>query len=614
MLNDTRLHSQTECHLPGFYMIRSDKNTNDSTSGGSAILLPNNWDAMPNPSLTESQNGFESVGVIAAPPGCKPIKLMCIYNHPQHHIPQHLFNEFSNTTCNNKNIYGFIGGDLNCPHEAFGSRFTNVYGTYLFNFVNAANLYVIDNQEPTTFHRGEPNILDLFLCEPNSIPLVQKCFVGESIGSDHLPLIIHIKLNSSHTNYCRQFTRKIFENEKFIQTLECDLESFDPYCSDVNDADNKLNQLTDILTSSIKKCTKEKTSRHARPYIPPEILSWIKTRKTILKHMRKTNNPLEKQELSTLYNRANKVVKCMLDKHDKEKQAETITKMQNLKQTSQMWSLYKQMKNQLQPESTFKRPLSQPNGEKIFDPDSKAETFAARLENIHQTPKGPLFDQVFEKKVSDFMVENKNTLTHKLSPSDEPDDTHDLMKPITATDVKNKIESSKKSSAPGEDGISYKILAQCPEIFFVKLAFLLNFCMSIGYFPDTWKKAKVIMVQKPNKDHTNPKNYRPISLLPVLGKIYEGLICDRLIGFLEQNKILSKYQAGYRKGRSTQEHLFRLSQQVFNAFKEKKCTIAVFLDIEAAFDAVWTDGLKYKLSKLNLPSNFLRILCSFLDP
>ena len=74
------------------------------------------------------------------------------------------------------------------------------------------------------------------------------------------------------------------------------------------------------------------------------------------------------------------------------------------------------MKSQLQPESTFKRPLSQPNGEKIFDPDSKAETFAARLENIHQTPKGPLFDQVFEKKVSDFMVENKNTLSHKYLP------------------------------------------------------------------------------------------------------------------------------------------------------------------------------------------------------
>ena len=136
--------------------------------------------------------------------------------------------------------------------------------------------------------------------------------------------------------------------------------------------------------------------------------------------------------------------------------------------------------------------------------------------------------------------------------------------------------------------------------------------MSIGYFPDSWKKAKVIMVQKPNKDHTNPKNYRPISLLPVLGKIYEGLICERLVTYLEQNKLLSKYQAGYRKGRSTQEHIFRLSQQVFNAFKEKKCTIAVFLDVEAAFDAVWTDGLMYKLSLLKLPSNFLRVICSFL--
>ena len=97
-----------------------------------------------------------------------------------------------------------------------------------------------------------------------------------------------------------------------------------------------------------------------------------------------------------------------------------------------------------------------------------------------------------------------------------------------------------------------------------------------------------------------------------LEKIFEGLLSERLVTFLEQNKIITKYQAGYRRGRSTQEHIFRLSQQVFNGFKQRKCTIAVLLDVEAAFDAVWTNGLIFKLAHLNLPSNFLRILCSFL--
>ena len=62
-----------------------------------------------------------------------------------------------------------------------------------------------------------------------------------------------------------------------------------------------------------------------------------------------------------------------------------------------------------------------------------------------------------------------------------------------------------------------------------------------------------------------------------------------------------------------QEHLFHLSQDVMNGFKQKECTIGVFLDVASAFDAVWTNGLKFKLQKIGLPKRLLCILCSFLD-
>ena len=113
MLNDTRLNSSTNFHLPGYTLIRSDKSTDDSTSGGTAIALPSNWDIENISSLIKSGDSYESVGVIIAPPGYDPMKFLSIYNHPHHHLPQYLLNQFLDTKCNDKEIDGFIGRDLN---------------------------------------------------------------------------------------------------------------------------------------------------------------------------------------------------------------------------------------------------------------------------------------------------------------------------------------------------------------------------------------------------------------------------------------------------------------------------------------------------------------------
>ena len=72
-------------------------------------------------------------------------------------------------------------------------------------------------------------------------------------------------------------------------------------------------------------------------------------------------------------------------------------------------------------------------------------------------------------------------------------------------------------------------------------------------------------------------------------------------------------QAGFTKGRSGQEHLLRLSQGVFNGFKRRYCTLALFLDVKAAFDAVWKSGLKHKINKIGLTRQMKNILFSFLD-
>ena len=612
MINDTRLHNHIDIHLPNYSLVRKDKITNDSTSGGVAIAIPQTWDVQPLSTISESGNGYEAVGVLTSPPGGKPMKLMTLYNHPQHYIPQHLISSFVNTTHNNQPVHGLIGGDLNCPHEAFSSRFSNIYGTHLLSLVNNMNLMVLENDEPTSFHRGEPNVLDLFICDPSSHLLIQECYVGESVGSDHLPLIAHMKVQSKSLGHQRVFTKRVFDSNAFKAEVEVTFSDFDPSCSNKEELDGKILELTNKLRSIRDKHTSEKQIPHARTNLSKDVLSWIKIRKSLLTSLKKSSSIQEKSEFSRLYNKANKIVRALLDAHDKKEKEKVMTQMQSLRNSSDMWKQYKKLKCQLEPNSALKRPLINTRGEKVFDTDGKAELFAARLEDVHKTPTGPLFDARFETEVNNYIQQHNHLFSAKHAATPEPDEDHRMLEPITITDIKRRIQESKTGSAPGADQISYGLLAICPDILLVKFAVLINYCLSIGYFPRIWKDAKVTMVQKPNKEHTNPKNYRPISLLPVLGKIFEGLLSERLVTFLEQNKIITKYQAGYRRGRSTQEHIFRLSQQVFNGFKQRKCTIAVLLDVEAAFDAVWTNGLIFKLANLNLPSNFLRILCSFL--
>jgi hypothetical protein len=121
------------------------------------------------------------------------------------------------------------------------------------------------------------------------------------------------------------------------------------------------------------------------------------------------------------------------------------------------------------------------------------------------------------------------------------------------------------------------------------------------------------MLEKPGKDASIPKNHRPISLLSCIGKILERHLNDRLLKVMTNNNFLNLQQAGFRKGRCTQEHIFRLVQETMNGFKIRKVTVGIFLDASAAFDTVWTDALKFKLYQIGMADSLLKMLSSFLD-
>jgi hypothetical protein len=106
----------------------------------------------------------------------------------------------------------------------------------------------------------------------------------------------------------------------------------------------------------------------------------------------------------------------------------------------------------------------------------------------------------------------------------------------------------------------------------------------------------------------DPKNYRPITILSCLGKLFTAVLSERLTKYSDDFFILNENQCGFRKGYSTLDNLFVLFN-FFEILKNKKNTMfCAFIDFEKAFDKVWRDGLWYKLLLNNMNGNMYNII------
>jgi hypothetical protein len=105
----------------------------------------------------------------------------------------------------------------------------------------------------------------------------------------------------------------------------------------------------------------------------------------------------------------------------------------------------------------------------------------------------------------------------------------------------------KPRSSPGYNLITGKILQEFPPIGIKYLTQIFNSAMLTGYFPAQWKVAKIIPHLKPGKPPNEPISYRPISLLPILSKVYEKLLLCHLLPIVENCRLLPDHQFGFRQ-------------------------------------------------------------------
>ena len=183
---------------------------------------------------------------------------------------------------------------------------------------------------------------------------------------------------------------------------------------------------------------------------------------------------------------------------------------------------------------------------------------------------------------------------------------------ISVKHVRRIIKNLDTSKSSGSDSIAAIVLKKCAPELSPVLAKLYRKCLSEGEFPSSWKTASVVPTAKKGCDSSQPSSYRPISLLPIISKVFECVVNAHLLNYLETNQLLSDSQFGFRHSRSTADILAYLTEQVSRSLEKQGVTRSVALDISKAFDKVWHRGLLHKLSSYGIEGQVYNLLSSFL--
>ena len=147
------------------------------------------------------------------------------------------------------------------------------------------------------------------------------------------------------------------------------------------------------------------------------------------------------------------------------------------------------------------------------------------------------------------------------------------------------IKHLKNTSSCGSDNISLRFIKESLPVIIPYLTCIINTSIATGNFPESWKHAIVVPIFKTG-DAMEPKNYRPISLLPIISKVLEKVIAAQLTSHLESNHLLSDTQHGFRPKLSTESALLTLSNSLFDAIDKRNISLITLCDLPKAFDNV----------------------------
>lgn len=641
---ETKLNSTHKVIFKNYTFIRNDRR--NSMGGGTGILIKNeiNFNKL-NCDIDTGKLEYTAISIKLS--NTKNINIFSVYNPPNETLNPHHLNNIIKIS---KNTEFILGGDLNCRHISWFNSSNNPSGNSLFNWYTkeSPNLQIslVHSIEPTYVNKNTSSILDLFIISNNiQITFSNRCpgyLETHDYESDHRA--VEIKINTIHSvvyndpikipNYRQANWKEI--NAQIDQNLnQIDLPSERNITS--IEIDNFINQFNSIVTNAVDTHTPQITINNSSIIPLPKtttdlILKKNNLRRKLFRNRFNNNN----NQLRSTINCLKKIIKEQIYIHINKYWQQKISKIKMDNQT------FKTIKNittnrSIQMFPDLNQTTSKNNTQTtitITDNKEKANLLGQHFGNVHRqnTNLGDTqfsnninnrIDRLYQNNHAPLIIFNStksadtNINSHHPFPESYIDPPSEEQQPNTSLPghitllrnnqinlnftntemVKLIIKSRNNKKSTGPDNINNTILKKLSSKSLKLISILFNHIFNIGYFPTEWKLATVIPI--PKKGNTmDPKNYRPISLISCISKIYEKFINEKLREHCEENNVIPNTQFGFRPNHSTTHALLKFSEDLAVNLNNKTPVTALSLDCEKAFDTVWKNALIYKMKYL----------------
>lgn len=464
-----------------------------------------------------------------------------------------------------------ILGDFNCHHPVWGSTRVDNFATRILDLLDSLNICILNDGSPTRRTAPDQNrsAVDLSLCSSSIASELNWNILPNSHGSDHFPILITF---NSLDNISPKRNPPLLE----YRTSKADWAGFSTSMDASSlrlptvTSHNVLNVYSDFNKALIKAAKENippkiiKKRRISPPWWDSECSEAVKKRNNMersLSRLMTVGNYIEFKMIAAQTTR-------LLRKKKKQGWLKFCTNLSPRSPASIVWQNIKRFRN-----SYVDKTITGDPSLWLGDfADKLAPPFAPCRDNYIFTP-----------------VPLNNNDHSKLN---EPFTHHEL----------DSILKRVKDSSPGVDGIPYSFLVRAGSSSRNTFLAIVNCLFSFCIVPEEWRRQIVIPIPKPGKDHSTADGYRPIALSSCLSKIMEHLIKNRLEWWLERESVIADSQFGFRRGFGVMDSLGIFSTDIRLAFSQGKSVVAVFLDINSAYDNVIPSVLRHKMQELSIPA------------
>ena len=512
----------------------------------------------------------------------------CIYRHPNgdvKHFQQKLNYTLSKIPNENTCV---AAGDINIDILKYQRE--NVID-YITQYM--ANGFIPVITLPTRVTLNTKTIIDhLFIKFP--LKLSDTKFLGGVLSgevTDHLPIFLNIYNEKRKNPKSRPLVR--IYSERNYQKFNQELQSLDweRILEIYENTDEKYECFIKNFLSCFEKSFPLKRLSKKRNKDKKWITSAIRV--SIRHKERLYNKQIKKPTLQNkeTYKSYNKVLSQCIEKAEEFYYTSIIANNKN--SATKMWQTVGSILN---PEKTKKRCTITKliyEDKEVFTSKDIANSFNDFFCNIG-------------KKLASSIKTDQNFHEYLGTPN-----PHTLfLRPITANEITKEIHSLQLKKSPGHDNITSKLLKSCHMQIINPLSLIFNHSIETAVYPTQMKLAKVLALYKKQERYL-PENYRPISLLSCLDKIFEKLLYSRFINFFTKHQLLILQQYGFLKDHSTLLALINHIDPIKKYLDQKEYVLAIYLDLKKAFDTVDPKILFKKLYHYGIRGHSLKLIQSY---